>query len=63
MARSPASGIPKVELEVLDLMDPLSINAFAERFVLTGIPLHMLINSAGIMAAPLMRDSTGYESQ
>ncbi|MBA2941333.1 SDR family NAD(P)-dependent oxidoreductase [Paenibacillus sp. CGMCC 1.16610] len=62
-ARAAVRGIPNVELEVLDLMDPLSINTFAERFLSTGRPLHMLINSAGIMAAPLMRDARGYESQ
>lgn len=52
-----------VELEEMDLMNPASIDAFAERFNATGRPLHILVNSAGIMAAPLVRDSRGYESQ
>ncbi|MCL6458070.1 MAG: SDR family NAD(P)-dependent oxidoreductase [Gorillibacterium sp.] len=62
-ARAAVQGIPNVELEVLNLMDPKSIDAFAERFLSTGRPLHILINSAGIMASPLMRDKRGYEAQ
>src|SRR5271155_4727117 len=42
-----------VELEQMDLLDPASIEAFAEKFVATGRPLHILINSAGIGGAPL----------
>ncbi|OKP83182.1 oxidoreductase [Paenibacillus sp. P3E] len=57
------SGIPGLELEALDLMDPASIDSFAQRFIVSGRPLHFLINSAGIMAAPLARDTRGYESQ
>jgi len=57
------SGIPNVEWGRMDLMDPSSIDAFAERFLASGRPLHMLIESAGIMAAPLRRDARGYESQ
>ena len=56
-------GITNVELEKLDLIDPKSIDAFAERFLATGRPLHLLINNAGIMWVPLRRDSRGYESQ
>jgi NAD(P)-dependent dehydrogenase (short-subunit alcohol dehydrogenase family) len=48
-----------VVLEPLDLMDPASIDAFTARF---DGPLHLLINSAGIMAAPLRRDAAGHES-
>lgn len=54
---------PPLELAALDLMDPASIDAFAERFLASGRPLHLLINNAGIMAPPLMRDARGYESQ
>ncbi|GIO59694.1 oxidoreductase [Paenibacillus cineris] len=57
------SAVPGVELEQLDLMNPASIDAFAERFIASGRPLHILVHSAGIMAAPLYRDSRGYESQ
>jgi len=51
-----------VEVETMDLLDPASIDAFAERFVAGGRPLHILVNSAGIGGAPLMRDARGYES-
>ena len=56
-------GLDGVEIEVMDLIDPVSIDAFAERFLASGQPLHILVNSAGIMATPLERDSRGYESQ
>ena len=56
-------GIPNVTIEQMDLMDPASIDAFAEKFLLTGSPLHLLINNAGIMWVPLQRDARGYESQ
>lgn len=61
--REALKGIPNVEIDTMDLMDPASIDAFAERFLETGRPLHILINNAGIMAPPLRRDSRGYESQ
>jgi NAD(P)-dependent dehydrogenase (short-subunit alcohol dehydrogenase family) len=51
-----------VEIEAMDLLDPVSIDAFAERFVTSGRPLHILVNSAGIAGAPLTRDARGYES-
>jgi NAD(P)-dependent dehydrogenase (short-subunit alcohol dehydrogenase family) len=62
-ARASMSGIPRVELEGMDLIDPASVDAFAERFLSSGRALHILINNAGIMAAPLSRDARGYESQ
>ncbi|MFC5447117.1 oxidoreductase [Paenibacillus aestuarii] len=62
-ARSALAGIAGVEVDALDLMDPASIDAFAQRFLATGRPLHILIANAGIMAPPLVRDARGYESQ
>ena len=47
----------------MDLLDPASIDAFAESFLASGRPLHILVNSAGIMACPLTRDARGYEAQ
>ncbi len=32
-ARASIAGIPRVELETLDLIDPASIDAFAQRFL------------------------------
>jgi NAD(P)-dependent dehydrogenase (short-subunit alcohol dehydrogenase family) len=62
-ARKNLQGIANVELEAMDLINPDSINAFAERFLASGRPLHLLINNAGIMWVPLRRDSRGIESQ
>jgi NAD(P)-dependent dehydrogenase (short-subunit alcohol dehydrogenase family) len=47
----------------MDLMDPASIDAFAERFLAENAKLDILINNAGTMAAPLTRDARGNESQ
>ncbi|MFZ4927660.1 SDR family NAD(P)-dependent oxidoreductase [Chryseobacterium sp. Mn2064] len=57
------SGINNIELEVMDLMNPTSIDHFAERFISSGRKLDLLINNAGIMWVPLRRDSRGFESQ
>jgi NAD(P)-dependent dehydrogenase (short-subunit alcohol dehydrogenase family) len=56
-------GIANVEIEAMDLMDSKSIDAFAEKFLASGRPLHLLINNAGIMWVPLRRDDRGIESQ
>ncbi|WP_420991726.1 oxidoreductase [Cupriavidus sp. 30B13] len=62
-ARTALSGID-AEVEPMDLLDPASIDAFAARFLAAGQPLHILVNSAGIMAVPaLTRDARGYECQ
>ncbi|TGL62068.1 oxidoreductase [Leptospira sarikeiensis] len=61
-AKETLKGID-VEIEELNLMDPNSIESFAKKFLSSGRPLHILINSAGIMANPLTRDPRGYESQ
>ncbi len=52
-----------VDIQPMDLLDPASIDAFAARFLAGGRPLHILVNSAGIMACPLTRDARGYEAQ
>lgn len=57
------AGIAKVEIETMDLMNPGSIDAFAQKFSDSNRPLHLLINNAGIMWVPLRRDSRGIESQ
>jgi NAD(P)-dependent dehydrogenase (short-subunit alcohol dehydrogenase family) len=56
-------GIANVEIEKMDLFNPTSIDAFAEKFLSSGRPLHLLINNAGIMFVPLRRDANGNESQ
>lgn len=62
-AKKNLQGIANVELEQLDLIDPRSIDAFAQKFLASNRPLHLLINNAGIMWVPLRRDSRGIESQ
>jgi NAD(P)-dependent dehydrogenase (short-subunit alcohol dehydrogenase family) len=56
-------GLPNVTIEKMDLMDPDSIDQFAQRFLSTHDTLHLLVNNAGIMWVPLQRDKRGYESQ
>jgi NAD(P)-dependent dehydrogenase (short-subunit alcohol dehydrogenase family) len=56
-------GIERVEISALDLLDPASIDAFAARYRDSGRPLHVLVNNAGIMGGPLVRDARGYEAQ
>ncbi|MFF5076602.1 SDR family NAD(P)-dependent oxidoreductase [Actinoplanes sp. NPDC000266] len=58
-ARDALAGIP-AEFVTLDLSDPASIDAAAEGI---GPAVHILVESAGIMAAPLGRDSRGNELQ
>lgn len=62
-AKNNLQGVTNVELEEMDLADPDSINAFAQKFIDSGRPLHLLINNAGIMWVPLRRDIRGIESQ
>lgn len=62
-AKRNLTGIANVELEAMDLMSPESIDAFAEKFLASARPLHLLINNAGIMWVPLRKDSRGIESQ
>lgn len=62
-ARATLAGLERVEVDSLDLAAPATIDAFAERLLASGRPLHLLINNAGIMATPLARDARGFESQ
>lgn len=62
-AKRSLAGIANVELEEVDLANAASIDGFADRFLASGRALHLLINNAGIMWAPLQRDERGNESQ
>jgi NAD(P)-dependent dehydrogenase (short-subunit alcohol dehydrogenase family) len=62
-ARASLAGVNGVEVNSRDLADPASIDAFAARVVGSDRPLHILVNNAGIMATPLMRDARGFEPQ
>jgi NAD(P)-dependent dehydrogenase (short-subunit alcohol dehydrogenase family) len=62
-ARANLADMPDVALATMDLLDPVSIGAFAEWFLRASDTLHILVNNAGVMATPLVRDARGYESQ
>lgn len=62
-AKKNLKNIPNAEIEAMDMMAPESIEAFAEKFLSSRRPLHLLINNAGIMWVPLRRNSRGIESQ
>lgn len=62
-AKRNLEGLANFEIEEMDMMDPASIDRFAEKFISSGRPLHMLINNAGIMWVPLQYDKRGIESQ
>jgi NAD(P)-dependent dehydrogenase (short-subunit alcohol dehydrogenase family) len=56
-------AVQPVTIAAMDLMDPASIDAFAEKFLAAHDTLDILVNNAGIMWVPLQRDQRGYESQ
>jgi NAD(P)-dependent dehydrogenase (short-subunit alcohol dehydrogenase family) len=62
-ARGALAGIADVELEQLDLADPSSVDAFAQRFRASERPVHLLFNNAGIMAVPQAKAVDGFELQ
>jgi len=62
-AKKNLADLSNVELEELEITNPDAIDVFAEKFLDSGRPLHLLFNNAGIMWVPLHRDARGYESQ
>ena len=62
-AATALAGVPGVEVEQLDLADLGSVRALAGRILDSGRPVHLLVNNAGIMAAPETRVGDGWESQ
>lgn len=54
---------PNVEAMQLDLNSFDSIRQFASDFAAKDLPLHVLINNAGIMACPFALTVDGFESQ
>jgi len=62
-AKKNLQNVPNIELAEMDLMNPDSIDAFAQNFLQSERPLHLLINNAGIMWVPFRRDNRGIESQ
>src|SRR6266403_5170773 len=62
-AQTAVAEMKNVEVSRLDLASPDSIDRFAKEFLSSNRALDLLINNAGIMATPLMRDDRGYERQ
>ncbi|NEU95258.1 oxidoreductase [Bradyrhizobium uaiense] len=62
-AKANLVDMPDITIETIDLLDPSLIDHFAKRFLDAHHALHILVNNAGVMAAPLRRDARGYESQ
>jgi len=55
-----ATGNKQVLVAPLDLADQASVRSFVSGW---NGPLHVLVNNAGLMAAPLMRTTEGWEMQ
>jgi NAD(P)-dependent dehydrogenase (short-subunit alcohol dehydrogenase family) len=62
-AEAALTGIDCVRVMPMDLMQAESVSAFSRDVVSAGQPVSLLINCAGVMAAPLLRDADGHESQ
>ncbi|XXT22733.1 SDR family NAD(P)-dependent oxidoreductase [Sorangium sp. So ce429] len=63
-AASAVAGIERVDVSQLDLIDPRSIDGFAERWLASDRPLHVLVNCAAPPApSEITRDARGYELQ
>ncbi|MEU6171984.1 SDR family NAD(P)-dependent oxidoreductase [Streptantibioticus parmotrematis] len=62
-AREALAGIDGVEVEQMDLSDLDSVRDFTARFLASGRDVHIVIDSAGIMACPETRIGPGWEAQ
>lgn len=62
-AKVAVAKMKNLEVGQLDLAIPSSIDRFANQFLNSNRALDLLINNAGIMATPLLRDERGYEMQ
>src|SRR3984893_15197709 len=62
-AQAVLAKMKNVEVRQLDLASPSSIDRFAGEFLNSNRALDLLINNAGIMATPLLRDERGFEMQ
>ena len=57
------SDVKNVSIIKLDLSEPLSVDEFTNEYRKSFDRCDILINNAGIMATPLLRNSLGYEMQ
>ncbi|XP_016297466.1 dehydrogenase/reductase SDR family member on chromosome X-like isoform X1 [Sinocyclocheilus anshuiensis] len=51
----------KVEFMYLDLASLTSVRQFVQRYKAKGLPLHVLVNNAGVMLVPERRTEDGFE--
>jgi len=57
------TGNNSVEFMELDLSSLKSVKKFTEQFKSTNLPLHLILNTAGIMATPFWLSADGIEAQ
>jgi len=62
-AEDALAGLTGVEIVSVDLGDLESVHRFADRFLESGRPIHLLVANAAVMAAPEVRVGPGWESQ
>ncbi len=62
-ARKALAEIQNVKIIELDLSEPLSVDSFASEYRRLFRKCDILINNAGVMATPLLRNSSGNEIQ
>jgi NAD(P)-dependent dehydrogenase (short-subunit alcohol dehydrogenase family) len=62
-AQMAVAKMKNAEVAQLDLASPSSVDRFANEFLSSNRALDLLINNAGVMATPLMRDERGHELQ
>lgn len=60
-ALKPLSG--HIEIDYLDLADPKSIDTYVQGFLAKNLPLHVLVNNAGIGHGQHELDARGFEKQ
>ena len=61
-AEAAVAGIDGIRVERLDLTDPESVDAFADRWIASGHPVDALVNNAAMLFTPDLRlDSRGNE--
>ncbi|KAJ1968412.1 Retinol dehydrogenase 13 [Dispira parvispora] len=57
------TDLDNMEFMALDLASLESVKQFCDQFQRRGLPLHLLVNNAGIMNTPYAQTSEGFESQ
>jgi NAD(P)-dependent dehydrogenase (short-subunit alcohol dehydrogenase family) len=63
VAAAALAGIPRAEVDELDLADLASVARFAERFLASDRSIDIAVLGAGIMASPETRVGPGWEGQ